>query len=378
MSTRRRPLLLVSTLDGAGPGRVMSILARELVEREWQPLLVATHGPDDSELIAETRRAGVPVAHLRMHRMWDPSGPFRLLRLLRTWRPHLVHTRTIRADLLGRLGAGLGLPVINNVVNVYPQDCLVRLGPIVGRGVMALGRASRGAARLFVANARAVADNAVEAFGVPAERVEVVYDGLMLDRWAGATRADMRACGVAPDDRVCLTVARLHPQKGLEELIAAAAHVLSTRNDVRFLVAGDGPQRPHLEALVRRAGLSGRVVLLGNRDDVPELMARADLFVLPSRFEGLPSAIIEAMAAGRAVVASNTAGIPELVLPGQTGWLVPVGDPAALARTVLDALSADLASVGEQGRRRARERFSAPAMASSFARVYEAAADGRA
>lgn len=379
MSSRRAPrrvLLVVSTLDGAGPGRVMSILGRELSERGFDATLVATHGPRDRALIADTERAGVPVVHLGMRAMGDAAGIARFVRLLRQLRPDVVHTRTIRADLLGRLASPLGIPVVNNIVNVYPQDCLVRLGPVIGRAVMALSRMSRGAARLFVANARAVADNTQEAFGVAPERVQVVYDGLLLDHWATASPADMSSYGISASDPVCLAVSRLHPQKGLDDLVAAAVRVTSERPDVRFVVAGDGPERARLETCLRRAGLAGRFLLLGGRDDIAELMARADLFVLPSRFEGLPSAIIEAMAAGRAVVACATAGVPELVEDGVTGWLVPVGRPDALARALLDAMGRDLTAVGEAGRRRARARFSSAAMAAGFARAYEEATLG--
>jgi glycosyltransferase involved in cell wall biosynthesis len=241
---------------------------------------------------------------------------------------------------------------------------------------MALSRASRDATRLFVANARAVADNTQEAFGVAPERVQVIYDGLLLDRWAHASPADLSPYGISASDPVCLAVSRLHAQKGLDDLVAAATAVARERPDVRFVVAGDGPERARLERSLRSAGLSGRFVLLGSRNDVPELVARAHLFVLPSRFEGLPSAIIEAMAAGRAVVACATAGVPELVEDGVTGWLVPVGRADALARTLLAALGRDLTPIGEAGRRRARSRFSSGAMAEGFERAYEAAASG--
>jgi len=368
-----RVLLVVSTLDGAGPGRVMAILARNLVERGIEPLLVATHGPTDSQLVRSARDSGVAVANLGMRSMWDPRGAIRLLRLVHRWRPDIVHTRTIRADLLGRAAAGAGVPVVNNVVNLYPQDCIVRLGPVVGRAVMAIARATRGAARMFVANARAVADNARDAFAVPQERIHVVYDGLLLDEWERAAPADLARHGIGPSERMCLTVARLHPQKGIEDLVAAASLVAARRDDVRFVVAGDGPESKTLTELVRAAGLERSVILLGERRDVPNLMARADLFVLPSRFEGLPSAIIEAMAAGRAVVATAIAGVPEMVDEGVTGWLVPVSDARALAERVQHALGADLTDLESAARRRARERFSAAAMAQGFSTAYEVA-----
>ncbi|MGH8896664.1 MAG: glycosyltransferase [Egibacteraceae bacterium] len=362
-------LLLVSPLDGTGPGRVMATLAQELPSLGITPLLVTTHGPHHSSLTEAVRTAGVAVEHLDMQRMWDPTGPARLAGLVRGWRPQVVHTRTTRADLVGRVATAMGVAVVNNPVNLYPDDCLTQHGPVVGRAVMALARAGRRATRLFVANAQAVAANVQTAFRVPAERIQVIYDGIRLEPWAGAHPADLG--GVSPTDLVCLTVARLHPQKGLEDLVDAAAEVVGRRPDVRFVVAGDGPARHDLNQRIRAAGLQDQVLLLGNRDDVPSLAARACLFVLPSRFEGLPSAIIEAMGAGLPVVATAVGGVPELVDHGVTGWLVPAASPPALAKAILEALACDLKATATAGRRRALEHFSASAMARAFAQVYE-------
>jgi glycosyltransferase involved in cell wall biosynthesis len=367
----RRPLLLVSTLDGSGPGSVMATLAAGLVPLGVEPLLVSTHGPTDSPLIRDARRAGVPVANLRMRSMWDPRGVRRFAALLRRSRANIVHTRTIRADLLGRVARAYGVDVINNVVNVYPEDCLVRLGPVIGRGVMGLATATAGAVRLFVANSSAVADNARVAFRLSPGRVRVILDGIRLDPWIEATPADLADHSIGERDTVCLTVARLHPQKGLTDLVDAAAEVLRRRDGIRFVVAGEGPSRRALEAGLRARRLDGRFILLGNRDDIPNLLARADLFVLPSRFEGLPTAIIEAMAAGRAVVATTAGGNAEVVAPGKTGWLVPPGRPFALADAITRALDSNLEAMGAEARRRATERLSAATMARSFADLYE-------
>jgi glycosyltransferase involved in cell wall biosynthesis len=368
-----RVALIVSTLD-IGPGRIMSLLARRLAERGTDTLLVATHGPRDSQLAREARAAGATVKHLGMGALWEVSALGRLRALLRQFRPQVVHTRTIRADLLGRVAAADGISVVTNIVNLYPEDCIVRLGPVTGRAVMALARATNRATRLFVANAQAVAENTQVAFGVPPERIRVIYDGLPLDDWGDAVHADLSSLGIAPNDFVCLTVAKLHPQKGLSDLVTAAHEVLASHPDTRFLIAGEGPDRAKLERRIAKNGLRERVLLLGNREDVPALMAAADLFVLPSRFEGLPSAIIEAMAAGRAVVATETAGTPELVEHGVTGWLVPPACPQALARTILDARSGDREKLGRAGRRKAEETFSVEAMTRGFEETYEMAA----
>ena len=351
----------------------MATLAATLGSHGVDAKLIATHGPEDSPLIRQAKDAGIEVENLRMRSMWDPLGAKRFLDLMAAWHPDIVHTRTIRADLVGRLAVKREAAVINNIVNLYPDDCLARLGPFLGRAVMTVARATSSAARLFVANAKAVAVNTAEAFGVPPDRVRVVYDGLPLERWSASAPPDLSPYGIGPENVVCLTVARLHPQKGLEDLMLAARDVLKERPDVRFVVAGDGPLRDKLTALILSEGLDGRFVLLGNRNDVPALMARAALFVLPSRFEGLPSAVIEAMAAGKAVVATRTAGLPELVEDGVTGWLVPAARPHALGREVLQALDSDLCAAGGAGRRRAEELFSDAAMARGFAAVYEAA-----
>ncbi|MBA2274792.1 MAG: glycosyltransferase [Actinobacteria bacterium] len=365
-----RPLLLVSTLDGSGPGRVMATLAQQLVCMGQEPVLASTHGVETSSLIREASESGVPVEHLRMHGMVDPAGAARMAGLLRRWRPSVVHTRTIRADLIGRIAAGYGVPVINNVVNLYPDDCLVRLGPAAGRGAMLLARSTRGAVRLFVANAEAVASNTGAAFGVPPERIRVVYDGLDLGAWAGGTPTDLSGYGISPEHTVCLTVARLHAQKGLEDLVEAARSIHDQRSEVVFVVAGGGPERANLTRLIRSAGLEDVVFLVGERDDISNLLARSRLFVLPSLFEGLPSAIIEAMGAGRAVVATRVAGVPELVVENETGWMVPPASPQLLASAILRALSADLESVGEVGRNRALRYFSAAAMGRDFEELY--------
>jgi glycosyltransferase involved in cell wall biosynthesis len=365
-----RALLLVSILDGSGPGSVMATLARSLPSIGWEPILVSTHGPTDSPLIRETRAAGVSVAGLGMGSMWDPRGVRRFASLLRETRPDIVHTRTIRADLLGRVATAFGSSVINNTVNLYPDDCLVRLGPVVGRGVMALTIATAGAVEMFVANSSAVADNTTRAFRVPRRRVHVVLDGIDVDPWAAAVPADLSDHLIHDGDTVCLTVARLHPQKGLTDLVEAAAEVLRGRDDIRFVVAGGGPSRSVVEEQIRASGLEGRVVLLGERRDVPALLARADLFVLPSRFEGLPTALIEAMAAGRPIVATDVGGNAEVVTE-ETGWIVPAERPSALARAITDALDSDLGAIGRRARRRAEQHFTAGMMARAYAKLYE-------
>jgi len=156
-----------------------------------------------------------------------------------------------------------------------------------------------------------------------------------------ARRADVRAAlGLPPEAPVVLTVACLKPQKAPGDIIAVAGRVLRRQPDARFLVAGDGELRPQLEAMIRAEGLEGRVVLLGWRRDIPRLLRAADLFLLTSRWEGLPRAILEALLAGLPVVAAAADGVTDVVKDGVNGYVAPIGDVERLADRVIELLQA--------------------------------------
>ena len=372
-----RVLLLVSTLEGdggersVGPGKVMSTLARQLTALGCETLLVSCFGPTVSDLLNELEDQGVTVDHLEMASMWDPQGAKRLVEIGRRWRPDVVHTRTIRADLMGRLMRRTGSVVVNNVVNLYPDDTLNWHGPVKGRIVLSLARRTSGWAEIFVANAEGIVPSIEKTFDVERERIRVVHDGIDLDLWTQHTPTDLSHLDITPQHRVVLTTARLHQQKGLTHLIEAASRVRHELPDVRFVVAGEGPLKGDLERQIAESDLGGTFFLLGWRTDIGQLLARADLYVLPSLYEGLPNAVIEAMASGTPVIATDVAGTPEIVAPGLDGWLVRPGRPDELATALTEAFRSDLGSMGRTASRRAGELFSSERMAAEFARCYE-------
>lgn len=208
----------------------------------------------------------------------------------------------------------------------------------------------------YVAVSEAMADELRSVVAYP-ERVTVINNAIHPERFHGVGR-ELREEFVNGAERpIALTLARLDFQKGLETLIEAAA----TLPDVLFLIAGDGPERARLEAVARDRGVADRVRFLGRRSDVPKLLSACDVFVLPSLFEGLPVSVLEAMAASRPVVATSIPGTAEAVVDGETGWLVPPRDPAALAAAVARVV-ADPAMgrrMGEAGLLRVRARYSA-------------------
>jgi glycosyltransferase involved in cell wall biosynthesis len=209
--------------------------------------------------------------------------------------------------------------------------------------------------------------------GVPAHKLSVIRNGIS-PRPVRPDRPGVCArLRLPPHARLVLTVARLTEQKGHRALIAVIPAVLRRVPTASFVFVGHGPLEGLLRVQAQALGLGEQVSFSGGRDDVPELMAAADLFVLPSLFEGLPLAVLEAMAAGLPVVGTRAGGIPEVVRDGATGRLVDVGDTAALTAAMLEVLERpDVAARwGAAGRVRQEHEFGAARMVHETAAIYE-------
>jgi len=211
--------------------------------------------------------------------------------------------------------------------------------------------------------------------GYPEEQFVCIHNGIEppAPRPPEEARQVRQALGIAPEAPLLLTVARLTGQKGHDVLLAAAPHILARYPEAHFAWVGEGPQQHALAARATAAGVSEAVHFLGHRDDVAALMGAADLFVLPSRFEGHPLAVLEALALGLPVAGSRVCGLDEAVIDGETGLLVEPDRPADLAAAVLELLAQpDLRQrMGQAGRRLVAERFNARLMARTTMALYE-------
>lgn len=222
----------------------------------------------------------------------------------------------------------------------------------------------------YIAVSQAIAERLTETLGWPQSKIEVIRNGVVLDRLQRPPNSTMRERLAGDAERpVVLTVARLDPQKGLDVLVAAAAEM----PDARFVVAGEGRQRGRLEADAQRLGLRDRIVFLGHRTDVPDLLAASDLFVLPSLYEGSSLAVLEAMASGKPIISTAVGGTDELLLHGESGLLVPARDAGALASAIQTALSDPSLRnrLGAAARERAANHFSAAAASKSVTALCE-------
>jgi glycosyltransferase involved in cell wall biosynthesis len=241
---------------------------------------------------------------------------------------------------------------------------------LVNRSVRVQHRIVSAGVDRYIAVSEEVARRMAAGFGIAREKLRVIHNGIDPDPFGGLPDPRLRASLAGDPHRpLVLTLARLDRQKGLETLLEAARLV----PEAAFAVAGDGPERGALEARAGDLGLADRVRFLGHRRDVPRLLDSCDVFVLPSLFEGLPLAVLEAMAAGKPVVASRIGGTDEAVLDGVTGLLVSPSDPAALADAIRTILSDPERArrLGAGGRSRLHAAFSARQMVRAVEATYD-------
>ena len=287
----------------------------------------------------------------------------RFARWCRRERIEVLHACDFYANVFGLPAAWLaGVPV-----RIGSRR---ELNPDKSRWQILLQRQAYRFATTVVANSRA-AKSFLAAEGLAADSILVIPNGVDLPAAADPARSSRPA-------RTIVTVANLRPEKGHETLLTAAATLIHEYPDVQFQVVGGGPRRARLEALALALGLGDRVDFLGHREDVPSLLAHADIFVLPSRSEAFPNAAIEAMAAGVPVIASAVGGLRDLITDGETGLLVPADSPDRLAGAVRRLLGDPglAARIGAAGRLHVAGRYGFATMVEAFGHLYLAGRQG--
>lgn len=340
-------------------------LMASLDRNRWEPVLL--HHPDAGigRLVEGASRLGIRTRAVpRVEPGRRVAGVNRLRRAFRAERPAMVHAHLSWpfACKHGVLAAWLArVPAIVGTAQLFlPPD-----GSPQPRSLLR-------AYRRIIAVSEEVRTRYALDLHVPASRLAVVPNAIRVPPVGRAAPAGLRSALVgARPDFIVLTPARLHPQKGHAYLLAAASEVPAAT----FVLAGDGPLRAELEAQARDHGVADRCVFLGERADVPDLLAVADLVVLPSLFEGLPVSVLEAMAAERPVVATAIGGTDEAISGEVTGILVPPRDPAALAAAIrrLQADPALARRLASAGRARVERAFSADVTAREVMRIYDEA-----
>ncbi len=374
MSRRPRVLLFRREVPtGGGPESLIIDIAR-FICRDRFDLSVATFAAPgvaepDTPLHRQVRALGIVTHAVPARHAWDPTCVGALRRLLDRLEIDLLHSHDHRTNLIALLAARRrSTRLIATMHQPLRRHWWLRHWEIVDERV--LRRFDR-----VLPVAEAIRREFVQRYPQLAARAVTVLNGVDVSRFQ--TPADAAAIrhefGLPPDALLCLNIGRFQADKDLACLIQAARLVAPKRPDIRWLLAGRGPLEGELRALVRRHRLEDRVLFAGFRTDVPALLAAADVFVVSSVSEGLSVAILEAMSAGRAIIATSVGGTPEAIEHERTGLLIQPRSPQELADAVVrladDApLRAELAA---RARQRAADRFSVASMVRQIEEVYE-------
>ena len=323
----------------------------------------------DGPAVARLRAAGVPVEPVHLPRGLDPvklvRSTLEMVRYFRRVRPDIVHTHCTVPGVVGRMAARIaGVPVVMHTVHgFYFHDASPALERIVGVAVESfVGRFTD----LMLSQNHADIEQAVRYHIVSRQRLRHVGNGITLARFP---LAPPRPAGQVP---VIVCVARFEPVKNHVQLLAAARELVRRGKAFELRLVGGGEGQAHCEQLCRDWGLTGHVRFLGYRDDVAAQYADCDIAVLTSRKEGIPRAALEAMAAGRPVVATRVTGTREVVRDGDTGLLVEIDDVDALASALVRLLAnpAERVRMGLRGREVVEAEFDEAEIVRRIERAY--------
>jgi len=345
-------------------------LARQL-NRDYRFVFICLD--ELGSLGSELRDEGFPVEVLNRRPGLDWRCTRRLAEIVRRERVDVLHAHQYTPFFYSTVSRLLGSrpPVLFTEHGRHHPD-YPRRKRIVANRVLLRGRDR------VVAVGEAVRQALIHNEGIAPYRVEVIYNGIPLEKFGTQPTASERSAirasiGLGPDDLFLIQVARLDYLKDHATAIRTIERVKNRCGRARLVLVGDGPDRGPIESLVWQRALGEDVRFLGQRDDVPRLLAASDIVILTSISEGIPLTLIEAMASGRPVVSTRVGGVAEVVVDGQTGLLAPAGDDAALAEHVLRLADDSVLRerMGRLGRQRAEALFSERQMHDHYRMCYE-------
>jgi len=352
-----------------GAEREVAHLAVEFQRRGWEVAVISMLPLEPP--ISDLTDLGVATYSLEMRQgVPDPRALVRLGRILRRFRPTVLHAHMVHANLLARLSRLVApTPVVISTLHSENEGrqwryLAYRLTNRLSNATTTVSRA----AQLEATRRRAA----------PAGSILLVPNGLDTATYApdAAARDRARRSLELGDRFTWLAVGNLVEAKGYPDMLRAFAGAFQARPDATLLVAGAGRLEGELRRLAHEAGLDRAVRFLGRRTDVPELLQAADGFVMTSRWEGLPMALLEAGASGLPVVATDVGGSRDAVVDGVSGYLTPIADPAATARALTQVMrrsAEDRRAMGAAGRRHVRETFEIGVVADAWEGLYAGA-----
>jgi len=313
----------ITELDTGGAQIALLRLLTHIDRTRFDPSVICLYN-GDKVIAREIEQLGIPVIDLKMAARWRWDSFWRLIRQLRLTKPAILHTWMFHANIPGRLaGRWSGVPVIVCGERTMGQE---------NRWRYWLNRITQRYADQVVCVSQEVARFTTGIIGIPAQKVKVISNGISLSSFSNLpSQEDARKVLGLPQGRLLIgTVAKLRPVKRVDVLLRAVKNL----EGVTTVIIGEGRERVQLDALADKLGIREQVIFAGYQEDVPLWLKALDIFVLSSDWEGMPNAVLEAMAAGLPVVATCVGGIIDIVVDGETGILVPTDNPDAITNAI--------------------------------------------
>ncbi len=364
-----RLALVITELEVGGAERCLSNLARHIDRSRYEPQIYSLaprpRSPRD-ELVKLLEAENIRVEFLgvtRKQQLWSA-----VKRMREAWirqPPDVVQSMLFHANVVTALAAR-GTGHLSRWCSGIRVADPARIRQFTER--IALRPAAR-----VVCVSQQVASFAQTRLHVPEEKLEVIPNGIDVQVWQAATPASLESLGVKPGHRAITCISRLAAQKGIDDLLRMAPRLLQELPRHDLLLVGDGAEAGPLKSLAARLGLGSRVHFCGWQSNIPGILKASDLLVLPSRWEGMPNVLLEAMACQRPVVCNQVEGVQEVLGPLSDAQSVATGDSQAFAEKVLTITQDDsiAAHLGEANRRRIESCFSLPAMIERYEELFD-------
>jgi len=356
MNKKIKILYLITGLNTGGAEVVVRNLSENL-NKDYFNIIVISIIPL-GEIGKKVRENGIKVLSLNIKCKYNLFILWKLFKLIKKEAPDILHTHLFHADILGRIvGRLAGVPkIITTIHNI-------NIGSNIREFLM---RMTKNFSDYNVAVAKIVAQNAIDKKMAEKNKLTVIYNGVKVSNLQPTTY-NLKPIKI-------VSVGSLTEQKGYKFLIEAAPLVISCLSSVKFIILGEGSERMSLEKQIKENNLEDKVVLKGNVCNVPDYLAEANIFVMPSLWEGFSVALLEAAAASKVIIATDVGGNAEIIKNETNGFLIKPGNADALAekiKYVLDLPEEKRKKIGENARRVVGEKFSIEKMVGEYKRLYK-------